>query len=512
MPARQPAVEPGQHPGQLGDPGAVVEHQHAAAGHRPVVALDDKQVAVGERRDLRQVRHDDDLVAAGQHRQAAAYLDRRLAADPGVDLVEDHQRHRVGAGEHHLDGQHHPRQLTAGRAPVQGPRRGAPVRLEQQLDIVDPVRCHSDAPAVDHQAIVGLALGDRRGDQRVRHRERGQLSRDPRPEPGRRRLPAPGQLTGQRPQLSLEPGVLGRELPDALIDPVELEQPGRGPVGPEKDPVDAVPPAVRGVVAVPPHQRRQGRQPLLGHRKPCRVGVHPRGVGGEVTGDVGGEEGRFGHPDGQRAEHGVVGGRRLERPAGRGEQLQGVDPVAGLLAGQRRLRAGRRGPQVVGVGQPLDLGLEGGAFAPQRRDRLDLGEPEPEQLGLAQPLRRGRPELRAGGPDLAPPDPAGPEAVPPVQHLRPGVPVEGRALAGRLQQALLVALTVDREHAVGQLAQHGHRDAAPTDVRPAAAVGPDTATEQQHPVVVERTTGVLCPVDRGVVAGQGQPALHDRPR
>src|SRR3712207_7925382 len=44
----------------------------------------------------------------------SADLTGGLPADTGVDLVEDHDRHRVGAGEDHLDGEHHPGQLTAG--------------------------------------------------------------------------------------------------------------------------------------------------------------------------------------------------------------------------------------------------------------------------------------------------------------------------------------------------------------------------------------------------------------
>jgi hypothetical protein len=52
-------------------------------------------VRVGEGGDLRQVRDDDDLVAAGQACEATPDLDGRPAADAGVDLVEDHDRHRV---------------------------------------------------------------------------------------------------------------------------------------------------------------------------------------------------------------------------------------------------------------------------------------------------------------------------------------------------------------------------------------------------------------------------------
>ena len=68
---------------------------------------------VGERRDLRQVGDHDHLGQPGQPGQAPADLHRRPAADAGVDLIEHERRHRVGPGEDHLDGQHHPGQLAA---------------------------------------------------------------------------------------------------------------------------------------------------------------------------------------------------------------------------------------------------------------------------------------------------------------------------------------------------------------------------------------------------------------
>ncbi len=83
-------------------------------------------VPVGERRDLGQVGDHHHLGGAGQHRQPAADLDRGLAADPGVDLVEDERRHRVGAGQHHLERQHHPGQLAARGALGERPRRRRP--------------------------------------------------------------------------------------------------------------------------------------------------------------------------------------------------------------------------------------------------------------------------------------------------------------------------------------------------------------------------------------------------
>ena len=141
----------------------VVEQHDAAAGDGAAVGgLDDLQVRVGEGGDLRQVGHDDDLVAAGEPGEPPTDLDGGAAADAGVDLVEDHDRHRVGAGEDDLDGEHHARELAAGGALLQRPRRRAGVRHEQQLDLVDPVGPGRQPPVADAQAVVGRALGDLR--------------------------------------------------------------------------------------------------------------------------------------------------------------------------------------------------------------------------------------------------------------------------------------------------------------------------------------------------------------
>ena len=92
---------------------------------RAVLGLGHHQVPVGERRDLRQVGHDEHLRGLGQPGQPPADLDRRPATDPGVHLVEHEGRDRVDAGQDHLDRQHHPGQLAAGGAARQRPGRRA---------------------------------------------------------------------------------------------------------------------------------------------------------------------------------------------------------------------------------------------------------------------------------------------------------------------------------------------------------------------------------------------------
>jgi hypothetical protein len=137
-------------------------------------------------------------------------------------------------------------------------------------------------------------------------------------------------------------------------------------------------------------------------------------------------------------------------------------------------------PQVVGVGEPLDLGGQGGVLARRRRDALDLGDAEPEQLGLARPLRRLGAQLLERRAHVAPARPVGPEPLARAEHRRAGVAVERGALLRRLEQALLVALAVDRQDVLGELPEHTHRHAAAAEVGPRPPVGADAAAHQER--------------------------------
>ena len=63
---------------------------------------------------------------------------------------------RLGAGEDHLERQHHARELTAGRAAADGQRRCAAVRGEPELHLVDAGRT-----GVQHRAVDGQRRGVR---------------------------------------------------------------------------------------------------------------------------------------------------------------------------------------------------------------------------------------------------------------------------------------------------------------------------------------------------------------
>ena len=89
------------------------------------LAYDD--MLVRERRDLRQVRDDEDLGRLRQRGQPLPDLHRRLAADARVDLVEDERRHRPGVGQRDLDREHHPGELAPGRTLVRALAARSPV-------------------------------------------------------------------------------------------------------------------------------------------------------------------------------------------------------------------------------------------------------------------------------------------------------------------------------------------------------------------------------------------------
>ncbi len=99
----------------------LIKRINAAAERCPAPALGDQQMPIGERRDLGQMGDADDLAMTTESRQPATDLKGRLAADPGVDLVEDHAGGTEPGRQHDFKGQHDPRQLAAGRALGQRP-------------------------------------------------------------------------------------------------------------------------------------------------------------------------------------------------------------------------------------------------------------------------------------------------------------------------------------------------------------------------------------------------------
>src|SRR6202043_1552470 len=90
--------------------------------------------------------------------------------------------------------------------------------------------------------------------------------------------------------------------------------------------------------------------------QPGRVGVQRLGVGRDVRGYIGQQEGGLGQPARNPVQDRVVRAPRVQRPPGQAEQgqrVRGVDGGGGRVTGQCLMRCGGRRVQRVGVGQPL---------------------------------------------------------------------------------------------------------------------------------------------------------------
>jgi hypothetical protein len=137
------------------------------------------------------MRDDDDLMGAGQLREAAPDLHCRPAADAGVDLVEHHGgagRLFTGHGERDLQGQHHPGQLATGGALGQRQHGHVAVGGKAELDLVDTVRAGADQLARRQRqcGVVFGGLGTSRaevgghpyGEFGIGHRQPGQFRGD----------------------------------------------------------------------------------------------------------------------------------------------------------------------------------------------------------------------------------------------------------------------------------------------------------------------------------------------
>src|SRR6266850_666257 len=160
----------GDHPRDLLD--ARVAGQNVGADACPAGAhgLGHPHVVRRARRDRRQMRHAQDLAPLRGRRQLLSDHGRDATTDAGVDLVEDHRGHAVGAREHGLEGQHRPRELSARRNASQRPHVFARVGRQTELGAVEAVRPDlfarrtldddPEARAV-HPELAQLALGAR---------------------------------------------------------------------------------------------------------------------------------------------------------------------------------------------------------------------------------------------------------------------------------------------------------------------------------------------------------------
>ena len=333
----------------------------------------------------------------------------------------------------------------------------------------------------------------------MRHRQQRQLGGDLVGQPGGARGPCRREPARGLGQLGAQLLLLAAQLLDPLVGAVEVEQAQRGLLTPGQHLVDRL--------AVLAGERGQRRAALGDHRQAGRVDVQPRGVRGDVGGEVGEQVGELGEPVGQLAGLRVVVADALEGGPRRRGRGQGVGLVE--LAGQRLAGLLGGGAQGVGEPEPGLLGGERGVLAGLRVDRLQLLEAEAEQVGLAGALPGARHHLV----ELAL---AGHQAGVPLGvrgQQRGGLlaaePVEGLALRPGLQQAVLVGLPVHGDQGLGHAGQRGDRHGGAADEGAGAALGRDVAG-QHHPAVLDLSPDLL---DGGREPGQvADPdhALHPR--
>ena len=129
-------------------------------------------MVVGEGGDLRQMGDAEHLTATGECRELSPDDFRDRAADPGIDLVENHGR-RVDLFEsHRLDRQHDARELAAGGDTTQHALIFARVGRKEELQGVGSAR--GKRGRFGRESCL---------EARVLHAERAKLLDDPRLQP-----------------------------------------------------------------------------------------------------------------------------------------------------------------------------------------------------------------------------------------------------------------------------------------------------------------------------------------
>ena len=220
--------------------------------------LGDREVAGGERGDLRQVRDAEDLAALGERAQPLADGARGLAADAGVDLVEDERRGRPVVARR--------RAARASRARARRRRRsraaGPPGRRGWARAGTRPRRRRSGP---------GSRAGSDDLEARALHRQLGERARDRLGQPRRRlrRAPRAARRRAARARRARLGQPRGRLL-ERDLGVRELVVPRAAALGVLEHRRDRA-----AVLALQPVD---GRQALLGGLERARLGLEPLGV------------------------------------------------------------------------------------------------------------------------------------------------------------------------------------------------------------------------------------------
>src|SRR5215470_5679057 len=423
-----------QHSRDLGRP--LISGHHVSARARPtaVHALGDPHVLVRERGDRRQMGHAENLAPRRDSAELLTDPRRRVAADAGVDLIEDHGRRALVGGKDNLQRQHGPGELAARGDTRQRPYRLTGIGREAKLDPVPAAR----AP------VLAREFQDHDLEERPLHAELPQLALHPRRQLRRRLPPRRAQSTRASVHFGLKiseaPLVLHQQL-FVPLQPVELggdlgaklqHRLLRIPVLPlEADErvepvVDRVEPPGLEDDRVAEHAkggdrlvqlRARGLQRLHGRRErrvePTELTQHTPGLG-----------------EPRRRRTGVVVQERADLVEPRGEPLGVLEPAP--------LRA-----QLFFFARTEAGGIEFGYLEAQKILTLcaiAAGTPAPLDIGRCLTQFRKR-----GGEMLA-------------QRLGAGESIQQLELARRLEQALVLVLAVNLHQRVAKAFQQPDRD------------------------------------------------------
>src|SRR5881628_688195 len=446
---------PGQHLGADACPARA-----HALGHANVVRR-----AGGDRR---QVRHTEDLTPLGGFGELLGDDRRDAPADARVYLVEDHRRHAVGARKDGFEGEHRPRELAARRHPGERTHVLVRVRREAEFDPVEAARAdvrerhlldgdleagplHPELPQLAFRLSSELL---RRGATAVRERDR--------------------RLLELRAQLAEHPFLLGQDL---LVTAQALKLDRR-----------LLPEGQHSRLRVPvlPLETGEDVEALVHRLEPARSHRHARTQRADRRERVLDQRPGAVHRVGRRGE------RRIEPRELAQEARRAVQTARRRIFVLVEEHAGLGEP----CGQPLSV-LEPPALCPQllllahlQTRAVELRELKVEEVFPLSPIALGRPRALDLGPRRLMLGEQLAHAL--AQLFGIGEAVQQVELAGHLQQALVLVLTVDFDQVVAEALQesdgHGrvvHERAMAPGVGKLASYH-ELALVQAEPCVMER--------------------------
>ena len=415
----------------------------------------DAQVLVGDARDLRQVRDGQHLRPPGEPAQDVGHPVRGDAADPGVDLVEDHRL----AARDGCDGEGDARELAARGRLGHGCERKPGVGADEEDHLVGARHPWLALP----QLHVELALPQAEIGELVRHGRRERA----------RRFPAGIR---ERACGAVEPRLRGVPVGARPLERVagrpHVLQLGQRRGTPFEQLVEA-----RRTMA--PLRVRDPVEPLLDLRHPGGIGVERVGEASHVAPDLAQADDEVAQLAGRGLELGREALERRKRTLGSSGEGAGAVPV---------VRLDRRHG---GLGTLAELGDVSHPLA-FRAERLLLARLEPlgvldQQSELGEPLPLGVcaalevVESPCGGGERAPgvPGLAATHAL-----VGPDEGVEQVELVGRAREPPLRELPGECQQPVGGGHEVVAGDAATPGVRPGAPVGGDAPGDHEAGLVV----------------------------